>query len=462
MNNNSDKNYIKYYKQKITQKEPTLHTLSVDLKNIQNTLYTKYHKNNQPELINFSNNIKKINPKNNSKLFKNIKLYEVSKQANFVNKRNSKSQLKNGVPYVSFTEINNLKKIFSTHFKINNNNLTNYNNNTITLYHKNYYNSNNNINKNIIKINKSLPKSKSNNIFFIPSNFYDIRSRNKNINNALIKSNSLSRYNKTSNNSNNKKLVNSKINKCNIHFSPLNVNHTISLSSQKNNKLNENRKGGSNIGSSEDKIKIQKLMKEKERQEEDIKCKDKIIKEQENIIILLKENEIALKEKVQIINNKYEELKNNYEIIINENNILKNKLSADDKNIINLKEKEQKLMKMLYLIKEKGIDINEILSEVKNESNKESKNKSESSERNIINNLTIYFPDKIKMKNIMDTKEAQNLPKINFNQIPEYSFQSEEQKNSNKGEEMFEQDELNYNGIGLKKYGLEEFHRNSA
>ena len=424
MNNNSDKNYIKYYKQKITQKEPTLHTLSVDLKNIQNTLYTKYHKNNQPKLINFCNNIKKINPKNNSKLFKNIKLYEVSKQANFVNKRNSKSQLKNGVPYVSFTEINNLKKIFSTHFKINNNNLTNYNNNTITLYHKNYYNSNNNINKNIIKINKSLPKSKSNNIFFIPSNFYDIRSRNKNINNALIKSNSLSRYNKTSNNSNNKKLVNSKINKCHhINFSPLNVNHTLSLTNKKNHKLNEKRKGGSNVGSAEDKIKIQKLMKEKENKEKEIKYKDKIINEQENTIRLLKQNEKKLKEKLQIINNQYEDLKNKYEIIINENDLLKNKLNEDDKNINILKEKELKLMKMLYLIKEKGIDINSILNEVKNETNIESINRSELSEGNVLNNnsnnSTYYFPDKIKMKNIMDSKEAKNIPAINFNQIPE-------------------------------------------
>ena len=463
MNYTNETNYSNH-QQRIIQKEPALHTISVDLKNIPNTFYTKYHKNNQPSIINFCNNIKHINPKNNIKLFKNIKLYGVSKHTNLINKRNSKSKKNNGVPYVSFTEINtNLKKTFSTHFKINNNsNLTNYNNNTITLNHKNYYYSNNN--KNIHKINKSLSKSKSNKVFLIPSQYYDIHSRNKNKNNALIQSNSHSGYNKTYNNSNNKKLVNSKINKCHIHFSPVNVNHTLSLSNTKKRKLNENRKSRNYLGSIEDKIKIQKLMKEKENKEKEIKYKDKIILDQEKIIKLLKQNEINLKEKVQIIHNKYQELKNKYEIIINENDFLKNKLTEEEKNINILKEKELKLMKMLYLIKEKGIDINAILNEVKNETNIEL-NKSESNEGNVFdnsNNSTIYFPDKIKMRNIMESKQAQKIPTINFKQIPEYSFQSEEEKSNNKGEEISEQDEIIFNGIGLKKYGLDGFHRNSA
>ena len=211
MNNNCETNYSKYYKQKITQKEPTLHTISVDFKNMTNTHYNKYNNNSKTKITNFCNNIKQINPKNNNKLFKNIKLYGVSKQTNFINKRNMKSKKINTIPYVSFTEINtNLKKTFSTHFKINNNNSTNFNNNTINLYHKNNYSNNN---KNIIRTNKSLPKSKSNKIFVIPSQYYDIHSRNKNINNALFQSNSHSGYNKIYNNSNNKKLVNSKINK---------------------------------------------------------------------------------------------------------------------------------------------------------------------------------------------------------------------------------------------------------
>ena len=66
------------------------------------------------------------------------------------------------------------------------------------------------------------------------------------------------------------------------------------------------------------------------------------------------------------------------------------------------------------------------------------------------------------MKNISETKEAKNLPKIDFNQIPEYSFQSEEEKPHNNEEEMVEQDEFNFNEIGFNKYGLNGLNRNSA
>ena len=119
-------------------------------------------------------------------------------------------------------------------------------------------------------------------------------------------------------------------------------------------------------------------------------------------------------------------------------------------------------MKILYLIKEKGIDIEAILSEVKNESNIESINKRELSEENNSSNSTVYFQDKINMKNIMETKEAKNIPKIDFNQIPEYSFQSEEEKPNINEEEIPEQDELNFNEIGFNRSGLNGFHRNSA
>ena len=122
-------------------------------------------------------------------------------------------------------------------------------------------------------------------------------------------------------------------------------------------------------------------------------------------------------------------------------------------------------MRMLYLLKEKGIDINTILNEVKNESNNESINKSEILDENNLknsSNLTVYFPDKINMKNIMETKEAKNVPKIDFNQIPEYSFQSDEEKQNNFDEEMPNQDEFNINEIGFQNYGMNDFRRNSA
>lgn len=48
-----------------------------------------------------------------------------------------------------------------------------------------------------------------------------------------------------------------------------------------------------------------------------------------------------------------------------------------------------------------------------------------------MSNLTVYFPDKVKMKNIMETKWGENIPKLDFGYVPEYSSESESLKNNN-------------------------------
>ena len=412
---------------------------------------------NQIKIININNNDRQITPGKN-KLFKNIKLYEIKKKQNYIKKRNSTNKKKNKIPCFSFTDINpDLKKTFSNNFDMNNNS-TNLNN-KINLYKKNIHS-----NKNI-KNNRSLPKSKSNKVFFTPFQNYNIHSRNKNLSNALLKSTSNSGYLKSYNNSNNKKAINPKIHKYQTNFSPLYMNHTISVSSQKPNKLNENKAKGRSLDSSvEDKIKIQKLIKEKDNKDKEIKYKEKIIKEQENIIKILKQKEIQMKEHIKIINIKYEDLKEKYQKMINENKILNDILIENDKNIHFLKEKELKLMRILYLIKEKGIDINSILNEMKNESNNESINSYEiSNDSNLTNssNVTIYFPDKINMKKTMETKGADKVPKIDFNQIPDYSFQSDEDKKNNE-EELLNKYIFDFPEITFNKYVLNGFRQNSA
>ena len=467
--NQYETNYSKQYKKKLNKKEQTLQTISVELKKAPNILYNNYqnYNNNQIKIINLSNNNNiQFNPKKNNQIFKNIKLYGV-KKTNFIKKRNIKAKKLNSIPYVSFTEINpNLKKTFSTNFNThsnqkNNGNFVNFNN-TINLHHKNFHSNNSH---NIIRIDKTLPKSKSNKIFLTPFQHYNFHSRNKIANSALMKSNT--NYSKSYNNSYNKKLVTSKINKYHINFSPSNTNHTKSISIKKNIKFNESRsKTRNSTGLVDDKMKIQKLIKEKESREKEIQCKDQIIKEQEKIINLLKQNELQIKKQMQMFNNKYEDLKDKYQNAINENQMLKNKISEDDKSINFLKEKELKLMRILYLLKEKGIDINTILNEVKDEDNIEQIYKSESTEENNIqnsSNLTVYFPDKVNMKNIMETKEAKNVPTIDFNYIPEYSFRSDDEKQNNNDDEVFHQDDFNSNEIGFNGYALNnQFHRNSA
>ena len=102
--------------------------------------------------------------------------------------------------------------------------------------------------------------------------------------------------------------------------------------------------------------------------------------------------------------------------------------------------KEIKLMQVLFLIKERGIDINSFLNEVNQISLNRYENENElvvKSLRNDENNLnesnvsgiTAYFPDKVKMKNIMDTNWGKNIPRLNFGDVPEYSSENNSDKN---------------------------------
>ena len=434
-NNHYETNYTKQYKKRLNKKESSYHTISNEFKNKSNIINSNNNNDNvspiQIKVINLSNNGNVQTTPGQNKIFKNIKLYRVSKQQNPIKKSN-----------IANKKINNNSSNFFTE---NNNN--------------NIQNNNNNLNNNS-KNNKSLPKSKSNKVFLTPFQNYKIHSRNRKINNTLMNSISNSGHGKSCNNLYNKKIINQKSNKYQSSF----MNNTISMSSQKQLKLNENRnKRGDSGSSAEDKIKIQRLNEEKENLEKRIKYKDDIIKEQENLILLLKRNEVQLKEQIEILNNKCEDLKEKYEKSTNENKILKEKLLDFDKNINFLKEKEVKLMRMLYLIKEKGIDINNVLNEVKKDSNTDYKNNSEISKDSNSSSMTIYFPDKINMKRTMETKGADKIPKIDFNQIPEYSFQSDENdKNDNYDDELQNQYEFDFHQIGFNKFGPFGFHQNSV
>ena len=95
-------------------------------------------------------------------------------------------------------------------------------------------------------------------------------------------------------------------------------------------------------------------------------------------------------------------------------------------------------MQVLFLIKEKGIDINSFLTEVNQislngyEKELEINNINDDEDnlnRNDLSGITIYFPDKVKMKNIMETNFGKNVPKLNFGNVPEYSSENNTEKN---------------------------------
>jgi hypothetical protein len=407
------------------------------------------------------------------KVFKNTKLYNVIKPTKYIKKRNnSNSSLQNNYAEASLTDGNlkgnNSKKYISIFhsntFKINNRNLK---------LQKNQNYLNNNIKKTKTHVNtllhnsnsfKLLTKSKSN-IGFINlpqnQNYVANNSRNKyamNHNNMKIFS--------TIGLTNNLSVKNIK----NYSRFSQNNKHVVNTNLNNNNKLSDSIPKRS--GDIREKMKDMK--KEIENYKKEINSKDQIIKNQDlKIKKLTSENENGQKI-LKNMQEKYNNLKKYYNIMEKNYVVLKEKIVESEKNIKLMKQKELKLMEVLYLLKEKGIDINSVLNEVnqvtfhevtsspspsdiknnKNEEYNDNKNNTDNIDNNLIINsirdnmnnesgisdLTVYFPDKIKMTNIMETKWGKNIPKLNFGYVPEYS-----DLDSGQQEQKNDDDDYNYN-----------------
>jgi hypothetical protein len=269
-------------------------------------------------------------------------------------------------------------------------------------------------------------------------------------------------------------------------FSTIGLSNNLSVKNIKNySRNNRNNKQIINLSTNNNKLsdstpkrsvdileKIKGLKKEIENYKKEINKKNQIIKNQEIKINKINKDNENNQKMLKNITQKYNNLKKEYDIMKNNFFLLKNKIEESEKNIKLMEQKELKLMQVLYLIKEKGIDINSILNEVnkvtshemtssqipldiKNhpdeKENNDNKNKIDNidnidsnliinSIRDNISNesersdLTVYFPDKIKMNNIMETKWGKNIPKLNFGYVPEYSdldSGKQQQKNNN-------------------------------
>ena len=453
-----DHKYLKEYNNnnKLNQKLYSLNNISTDFSKT-----IKIVNNNYINQRNVHTNSNIHNTNNNylydKKLFKNTKLYNVIKPSKyFKNRNNSNSALHNNFMESSLTEgnfNNNSKKfvsIFHSHtFKINNNNLK---------LLKNQYNNINNlkIKKTNTHINtllqnsnsfKLLTKSKSNAVFTKQPHYKNIIIHARDKNNLNNKNKIVS----TIGISNNLSMKNIK------NYSGFSRNNKqILLHSNTNNISNNNKLSDSMPKKSGDiREKIKGLKKEIENYKKEISNKDEIIKKQELKINKLNTDYENSQKVLENIQKKYDDLKKEYNVMKNNYKILKGKIVESEKNINFMKKKEMKLMQVLYLMKEKGVDINIFLNEVnqvtfheitnssqsgiKNQKNEEDNNDNNLIIKNIedesgMSDITVYFPDKIKMNNIMETKCGQNIPKLNFGYVPEYSSDSDSgqtQKNSN-------------------------------
>ena len=388
--------YLKDYNS--TKKHVPINNISTDF-----TKTIKLLNNNYTYINNNKNNF------SNKKLFQNVKLYNLIKPNNkkYIKKRNySYSSMYNNLTGGNFINNNS-----------NNLMLSLFNSNLIK-YNQKHYNTNSNI-----KPNKMLIKSKSNsNNGFIKKYPYK---------NLIIKTGE-------KNNINNKKLFSTFGIMNNLSIKNIkNYTKKISNSYKKNNnyKLQINQIS-ENIPkrSSDIQEKINRYKKQIENYKKELYTKDDTIKKQ---IIKLNEQNLI----IQDMKKKLKKYEQDYNILKNNFIILKNKNQENEKNIKILNKKELKLMQVLFLIKERGIDINSFLNEVNNISFnanakelviKSIRDDDSNFNENGINDLsgiTVYFPDKVKMKNIMETNWGKNIPKLNFEYVPEYSSENNSDKN---------------------------------
>ena len=448
--------------------------------------------------INTNSNIKNNNNNNyiyDKKIFQNTKLYNVVKPTKYIKKRNfsnSSIQNPNNLITSALTEgnlTNKPKKFYSIFhsktLKLNNRNINIQKNQNID----------NNTNKNKININnilhnsnsfKLMTKSKSNMVFTKQPQYKNliINAQDKNTNGG-------GKIFSTIGQINNLRIKNIKYNSGNKKKSKKIIGTNVNNISNNNfNKISDSvpKKSG------DTREKINNLEKVIENYKKEINNKEDIIKKQIIRINKLNNNLEKSQNNVKITQKKYNELEQEYNIMKNNFLLCKDKINEYENNIKTMKQKEIKLMQVLYLVKERGIDINSILAEVNqitfheltsslpsnnikkenenNEENKENSNniikeikgindnndKNEKNENdnndyntNINNNLngnnqiescgndfesersdlTVYFQDKIKMNNIMETKTGQNIPKLNFGYLPEYSSDSDSQQNIN-------------------------------
>jgi hypothetical protein len=451
----------------------------------------------------------------NKQIFKNTKLFNIVKPNKIIKKRNNSNKLlHNNIAGSSLTDgnfnNNNSKKIISL-----------FHTNTLKINNRNLKIKKNKINNNAIKadVNTLLHNSNS---FNVLKSKYNVGIINKpNLKNLIIHSSEKSEINinntknirtlgSTNNYSTKNIKNNSGINRNNKKIINTNI-HEISSFNNKQSDSIPKRSG-------DFREKIKELKIENEKYKKEIIHKNEII---QNYILKIKKISKSYEDCQKVLNDiqkKYDELKKDYNIMKNNYLLLKDKLIESEKKIKSMKLKEIKLMQVLYLIRENGIDINLFLNEANqatfhepspslfsekkqksnhdnlnnnnkndnninnkdnNNNNKDNNNKKDNEEKKdnkendenidcnlVINNInedninnesgmsniTAYFPDKVKMNNIMESKWAKNVPKLDFGYVPEYSSDSDSlpQNNNNYNNTLIE--DLNYYFPKLNKY----------
>lgn len=161
--------------------------------------------------------------------------------------------------------------------------------------------------------------------------------------------------------------------------------------------------------------------------------KESIIKDKLQLIKKMETNMNMQKKQMMQLQNKYTQLKKNYNALSKENKMLKEQHEHALSEISFLNKKEIKLMQVIYLIKEKGINIEDILNDVSQMNSNNNNDIAGSNRSEISTTSTVYFQDKVNMKS---SPHERSVPGLNLGVIPPYMSDSDEDdddddKNSN-------------------------------
>lgn len=167
-----------------------------------------------------------------------------------------------------------------------------------------------------------------------------------------------------------------------------------------------------------------KLKSEIDTLKRELKAKDDLIKIKDEKIESLEKNLEISQHNISCIKGRYLKMKEQLNNTINEIKNLKILNEQAQNEIKFMNEKELKLMQVIYLVKERGINIDEILNDV---SQMNSIPNSSTSRSEISKASTVYFPDKVKME---ESKE-QNVPKLDFASVPTYKSSSHSETENN-------------------------------
>lgn len=185
-----------------------------------------------------------------------------------------------------------------------------------------------------------------------------------------------------------------------------------------------------------------KLKNEIDSLKNELKKKDELIILKNEKIETLQKNLDISQHNLSCIKGRYLKIKDQLNTTINEIKNLKILNEQAQNEIKFLNEKEIKLMQVIFLIKEKGINIDEILNDVSQMNNQ----MSSSSRTDISKASTVYFPDKVKME---ESKAQSLVPKLDFGSVPTYKSETDSEDNNENNNEEIEVATFNDNKEGV-------------